>query len=109
MWTETTDKGLVSKNIKAAHTAQFRKTNSPIKKWAEDSNRHFSKEDIQMYQKTHEKMLTITNNYRNVNKKTMKYHLTPVRMTIIKNIQAINAGEDVEQREPTYTVGGTVN
>ena len=39
----------------------------------------------------------------------MKYHLTPVRMTIIKNIQAINAGEDVEQREPTYTVGGTVN
>ena len=32
-------------------------------------------------------------------------------MTIIKkkNLQAINAGEDVEQTEPTHTVGGTVN
>ena len=42
-------------------------------------------------------------------KTTMRYHLTPVRMAIIKNLQAINAGEGVEKREPSCTVGGNVN
>ena len=42
-------------------------------------------------------------------KSTMKYHFTPVRMAIIKNVQTINAGEGVEKREPSYTVGGSVN
>ena len=39
----------------------------------------------------------------------MKYHLTLVRMvTIKKNLQTINAGEGVEEREPSYTIGGRV-
>ena len=38
----------------------------------------------------------------------MRYHCTPVRMAIIKNLQMINAGEGVEKREPSYTVGGNV-
>ena len=42
-------------------------------------------------------------------KSTMRYHLTPVRMAIIKNLQTIDAGEGVEKREPSYTVGGNVN
>ena len=42
-------------------------------------------------------------------KTTMRYHLTPVRMAIIKNLQTINAGEGVEKREPSCTVGGNVN
>ena len=42
-------------------------------------------------------------------KTTIRYHLTPVRMAIIKNIQTINAGDDVEKRELSYTVGGNVN
>ena len=33
----------------------------------------------------------------------------PVRMVIIKNLQITNAGEDVEEREPSYTIGGNVN
>ena len=30
-------------------------------------------------------------------------------MAIIKNVKAINAGESVEEREPSCTVGGNVN
>ena len=42
-------------------------------------------------------------------KTAMRYHLTLVRMAIIKNLQTVNAGEGVEKREPSYTVGGNVN
>ena len=41
--------------------------------------------------------------------KTMRYHLAVVRMAIIKSLQIINAGEDVEKGEPSYTVDGNVN
>ena len=42
-------------------------------------------------------------------KTTIKYHLTPLRMAVIKSLQITNIGEDVEKREPWYTVGGNVN
>ena len=40
---------------------------------------------------------------------TMRYHFIPVRMAIIQSLQTINAGEDVEKREPSCTAGGNVN
>ena len=41
-------------------------------------------------------------------KTTMKYHLTLVRMAIIKSLETINAGGAVKERKPSYTVGGNV-
>ena len=42
-------------------------------------------------------------------KTIIRYHHTPVRMVIIKNLQTINAGKAIEKKKPSYTVGRNLN
>jgi hypothetical protein len=68
------------------NTLNSSKINEPIKKWATELNRTFSKEEAQMAKKTHEKKCSPSLAMKEMQiKTTLRYNLTLVRIAIIKN------------------------
>ena len=81
---ETKWKENLQLNFQNSSYNSTRKPNNPIQNWAEDLNRHFSKENIQMadrYMKKCSPLLIIREmKFRT----TMWYQFTPVRMAMVK-------------------------
>jgi hypothetical protein len=105
----TSDKGLIIRIYKELKKLNSPKINDPVKKWANELNRAFSKGEIQMTKK-HMKKCSLSLAIKEMQiKTTPRFYLTPVRMAIINNTNNNQVSEDVGEKELSYTVGRNVN
>ena len=81
----SSDKGLTSRIYKDLKQIYKKNINDPIKTWVKDINKHFSKGGINTANKHMQKSSSLVIREIQI-KMTVRYHLTPVRMAIIKNL-----------------------
>jgi hypothetical protein len=81
----TSDKALITRIYREHNKLNSPQINEPINKWATELNRTFSKEEIQMA-KTYMKKCSLSLALKEMQiKTTLSFHLTPVRIAVIKN------------------------
>ena len=94
--------------IEAVHAPQYQKNTQPNQIWGEDINRQLSKGNMQMANK-HMKRCSTLLIFRNMQIKTMRYHLTPVRMAVIKQFTKNKSWRKCRKGEPSCNVSGNAN
>ena len=82
----TSDRTLISRIYKELKKLYTKNTNNPINEWAKEMNRHFTEEDLQAMNRYIKKWSTSLVIREMQIKTTLRFHLTPIRMAIIKNI-----------------------
>ena len=99
---DTTDKRLVFKIYRELLKLNTGETNKQIRKWTEDMNRNFSKEDIQMANR-HMNKCSKSLAIREIQiKATLIYHLTPVRMAKIDKARNNNCWTGCGERRSLF-------
>ena len=108
--THNSDRVLVSKVLKEAKKFYTQNTKNPINKWAKEMGRHFIEEDIQVINKYTKKCSSSLVIREMQIKTTLKFHLTPIKMAIIKNTSSNKSvGMDVREKAHSYIAGETAN
>jgi hypothetical protein len=96
----TSDKQLITRIYRELKKVNSAKINESIEKWATELNRTFSKEEIQMAKKHMKKCSPFLAIKEMQIKTSLRFHLTPVRIAIIKTPPTTCVGKDVGKKEP---------